>query len=197
MFTGLVEEKGVILRTETVPDSAGFIEIGAEKVMDDIKIGDSVSVSGVCLTVIKVKDKSFSVEIMPETLRRTNLENLRRGNPVNLERAMRLGDRLGGHIVNGHIDGMGIIRSRVQKGNAVVVEVEAGPEVLAFLAPKGSVALDGISLTVVEVGDNSFTTSIIPHTLRVTTLEGSGVGDHVNVEVVICIPSVRSRQVTH
>lgn len=183
MFTGLIEEKGVVSEKTVSPSRPGFLVIEAYKVLDDLKTGDSVNVSGVCQTVVEVRDSSFTVEVMPETLRRSTLGEMQEGSAVNLERALRLGDRLGGHIVNGHIDAVGRTRNRKSEENAVVFTFGIPSELTRYVAPKGSVAIDGISLTVVTVTNEGFSVSIIPHTLGATTLQGASVGTRVNVEV--------------
>ncbi|RMF90974.1 MAG: riboflavin synthase, partial [Nitrospinota bacterium] len=144
--------------------------------------GESIAVNGVCLTVVDCATASFQVEVSPETLRRTNLGALRVGDGVNLERALRLGDRLGGHYVTGHIDGTGTVTHKVAEGNALNYTIRTGSEILRYIVAKGSIAVDGISLTVVSVGEASFSVTIIPHTARMTTLGKKGPGDTVNIE---------------
>ncbi len=181
MFTGIVEELGVIhgLELENASPSLGM---KANVILSDMKIGDSISVNGVCLTVISFDSDSFKAEVMPETLRKTALLDLKRGDRVNLERALSLGDRLGGHLVSGHIDGVGMIRKKQRESNALVIEIQAPPEILKYAIPKGSMAVDGISLTVVEVMGDSFTVSLIPHTAEYTTLGFKSAGSRVNLE---------------
>lgn len=181
MFTGIIEEIGKVLEV----DRAGRIEILAGKVLKGTAEGDSIAVSGACLTVVGIGDNRFTADVMPETLRRTTLGSLESGDGVNLERAMAVGDRFGGHIVNGHVDGVGRIASRRPEANAVVFEIIADDEITRYMAAKGSVAVDGISLTVVEVSGGSFKVSIIPHTLEQTTLAEAGPGRRVNIEVDI------------
>jgi len=181
VFTGIVEELGTIKGIE-VNGLNPSIEVLATEILSDIKIGDSISVNGVCLTVISYKKDSFKVEVMPETLRKTGLAELKRGHKVNLERALSLKDRLGGHIVTGHIDGVGKIIKKYMEANAVVLEIDAPSEVLKYVIPKGSIAIDGISLTVVEVKQGSFTVSLIPHTAGITTLGLKIIGDKLNLE---------------
>lgn len=181
MFTGIVEEMGTIKRIE-VKGTSPFLDIGAQEILSDMKIGDSVSVNGVCLTVIFFDEDSLKLEVMPETLRKTGLAYLKKGDKVNLERALSLKDRLGGHLVTGHVDGLGKITKKQREGNALVLEIEAPLEVLKYVIPKGSVAVDGISLTVVEVKEKAFTLSLIPHTAEFTTLAGKERGDPVNLE---------------
>ena len=181
MFTGIVEELGVIhgLELENASPSLGM---KANVILSDMKIGDSISVNGVCLTVISFDSDSFKAEVMPETLRKTALLDLKRGDRVNLERALSLGDRLGGHLVSGHIDGVGMIRKKQRESNALVIEIQAPPEILKYAIPKGSMAVDGISLTVVEVMGHSFIVSLIPHTAEYTTLGFKSAGSRVNLE---------------
>ncbi len=181
MFTGIVEELGTIKGIE-VNSSSPSIEVLATEVLSDIKIGDSISVNGVCLTVISYNTNSFQVEVMPETLRKTGLFELKRSHKVNLERALSLKDRLGGHIVTGHIDGQGKILKKYTEKNSLVIEIGAPPEVLKYVIPKGSIAIDGISLTVVDLKKGSFTVSLIPHTAGITTLGLKKTGDKVNLE---------------
>lgn len=181
MFTGIIEELGTIKSLE-VKSKNPAIELLAAEILSDINIGDSISVNGVCLTVISFTRGSFKVEVMPETLKKTALSGLKRGDKVNLERALPLGGRLGGHLVSGHIDGVGEIIKKYRETNAVVIAIEASPEVLKYVIPKGSIAIDGISLTVVELKQNSFTVSLIPHTAKMTTLGFKQPGDMVNLE---------------
>lgn len=181
MFTGIIEEKGKLL-SKHLQGSSSFIKIGASKVLEGTKIGDSIAVNGVCLTVTAMDDISFTADVMPETLRRTNLGDLSSTEEVNLERAMAADGRFGGHIVSGHIDGTGIIISRNREGNAVVVTIGAEPEILDLIIEKGSICIDGISLTVVSVTRESFSVSVIPHTGGETTLLDKNRGDKVNLE---------------
>ena len=181
MFTGLIEEMGAV--TSLQKTLAGTrITILASTVIGDLKIGDSVSVNGTCLTVVSKDERDFSVEISPETLLVTTLGQLTAGAPVNLERAMKLNERIGGHLVAGHVDGIGTIRSRHQEGNAICFTIEAPPEILRYCVVKGSVTVDGISLTINDVGDKGFAVAIIPHTAKITTLGLKQVGDPVNLE---------------
>ena len=179
MFTGIIEEIGSLHSF-----SKGVIIINCNKILDDIKIGDSISTNGICLTVTAFDKtaKYFSADVMPETIRRTSLENLKRGDIVNLERALKLDDRLGGHIVSGHIDGVGKIKSIKPEGNAFIVTIEADKSLLRYIASKGSVALDGMSLTVVDAGNKEFSVSLIPHTRDVTNFKHKNIGSPVNIE---------------
>lgn len=181
MFTGIVEEMGTVRSLEVRSDSAK-LRVAAAKVLADAKLGDSIAVNGVCLTVVSFAADGFVADVMPETLRKTNLGQLRPGDRVNLERALALGGRLGGHLVSGHVDGTGKILEKRSEGNAVVFTFDAPPDVMRLIVPKGSIAIDGISLTVAKVGAESFSVSIIPHTLAQTTLGTKNVGDLVNLE---------------
>lgn len=181
MFTGIIEELGRIEGTSRQAISAQ-LHITADKVVQTLRMGDSVAVNGVCLTVTGLRDKGFTTDVMAETLGRTNLGELKTGDRVNLERALRFGDRLGGHFVTGHIDGTGRILRKIREGIASVFTIQVPPEVSRYLIRKGSVAVDGISLTVVEAGGEEFTVSIIPHTAAVTTLGFKQPGDTVNLE---------------
>ena len=184
MFTGLIEEVGR-LRSVRRQGEAMVLTISAGKVLEDARVGDSIAVNGVCLTVVSFDSGSFTVDVMPETFRRTNLHALSPGAPVNLERAMRAGGRFGGHFVQGHVDGTGVVVSRTPEANAVVFGIRPNnTSLFRYLVPQGSVAVDGISLTVVSAdrGTGMFTVSIIPHTLRGTTLGERKPGDVVNLE---------------
>ena len=177
MFTGIIEEVGRIQRL-----GGGSLTIAAREVLKDVHVGDSIAVNGICLTVTSFDARHFTANVMPETVRRTSLDGLRQGSPVNLERALQLGGRLGGHIVSGHIDGTGTIRAFRDEKNAILMTVEAEPSILQGIVEKGSVALDGISLTVAEVTDRDFTVSLIPHTREVTNLGSRRQGDAINIE---------------
>ena len=181
MFTGIIEETGTV---EAIVRGAKScrLTIRADKIFDDLSLGDSVAVNGVCLTADEIRKPVFVADVMAETVRRTNIDRLVPGSRVNLERAMRLGGRFGGHIVAGHIDGTGTIVSMVREDNAVWVTVTAGGEILRYIIEKGSVALDGISLTVAKVGTDRFSVSVIPHTAAETTLLSRRTGDRLNIE---------------
>lgn len=181
MFTGLVEELGTVRGLARGADSAK-IHLQAQKVLEDIKIGDSIAVNGVCLTAVEFDRGRFVADVMAETLARTNLANLRPGDRVNLERALRLGDRLGGHLVSGHIDGVGTITRQEKNDIATLITITAPPGVMKYIIKKGSVAIDGASLTVVDFGSGSFQVSLIPHTAHMTTLGLKKTGDTVNLE---------------
>ncbi len=182
MFTGLVEEVGTVESVKKGPKSA-TITVKAKKILEDIKLGDSVATNGVCLTVTSFTSNNLEVDVMAETMRRSNLDSLSSGSKVNLERALKLGDRLGGHIVSGHIDGTGTIKDFQQEDNAVWVSITAPPDILKYIINKGSVAVDGISLTVAYVDNECFKVSIIPFTGDETTLLEKNMGDKVNLEV--------------
>ena len=181
MFTGIIEEVGTIKQIQKNPASA-VLTIAADTVLEQTKIGDSIAVNGVCLTVTDLKAGSFTADVMHETLRRSSLGSVRTGSPVNLERAMQLGGRFGGHIVSGHIDGTGTITKYTKEENAIWVTIKAPDEILDLIVEKGSICIDGISLTVATVSDQDFQVSIIPHTAKETTLIHKKVGSLVNLE---------------
>lgn len=181
MFTGLIEEIGTVKNISKGSKSAQ-ITINADKVLEDIKLGDSISTNGVCLTVIKYDKNSFTIDVMPETINKSNLKFINIGSKVNLERALRLGDRLGGHLVSGHVDGTGLINNITEDDNATIVTIKAPNDVLKYVVQKGSIAIDGTSLTVVSVDKETFKVSIIPLTKDETTLLSKKVGEVVNLE---------------
>lgn len=181
MFTGIVEEVGRVSSIKNSTNSA-ILTIEAEKVLEESKIGDSISVNGVCLTVTDISSKSFSADIMHESLKRSSLGELKKGSRVNLERALKLSTRLGGHIVSGHIDGVGKIKSIKKDDNAVWYCIEANEKILKYIIEKGSVAIDGISLTVAEENDKDFSVSVIPHTRAASNLSEKKIGGRVNIE---------------
>ncbi len=181
MFTGIIEEIGKVKEIRRA-GNASQMTVQAEKVCSDLKVGDSLNTNGVCLTVVRFTPKEFTVDVMPETLSRSNLGQLRPGSPVNLERALTLSSRLGGHLVSGHIDGTGTVEQTWTEDNATWFRITAGADLMKYLVPKGSVALDGISLTVVDADDRSFTVSVIPHTSQETTITGRRPGDLINME---------------
>ena len=181
MFTGIIEEIGTIKGIKRGNRSV-VLEVKAKKVLEDLKVGDSIATNGVCLTVISFDSGRFCADVMPETMQRSNLGELRAGSPVNLERALSLNGRLGGHIVSGHVDGMGMIVGRERDENAIRVTIATSGELLRYIVEKGSITIDGISLTVVSVSDSVFTVSVIPHTRDETTLVKKQVGDNVNLE---------------
>ncbi|MCR5357639.1 MAG: riboflavin synthase [Lachnospiraceae bacterium] len=184
MFTGIIEELGTI---KDMPPAgvSGAVSIAASKVLEGTKVGDSIAVNGICLTVTTLSTDGFTADVMPETVRRTSLSILKRGDKVNLERALAVGGRFGGHIVSGHIDGTGNIREYKKEANAIWVTVAAPSDILRLIVEKGSIAIDGISLTVAAVDETSFKVSVIPHTAQETTLTLKRPGDPVNLETDI------------
>ena len=181
MFTGIIEEVGTV-KSVISGGSSGEIAISARTVLENTKIGDSIAVNGVCLTVTSMTGSGFTADVMPETLRRSNLGQLHIGDSVNLERAMAADGRFGGHIVSGHIDGVGTVAEMKRESNAVWVKIAAAGDILRLIVEKGSIAIDGISLTVAEVTSRDFSVSIIPHTGSETTLLKKKIGDRVNLE---------------
>ena len=184
MFTGIVEETGVIRAVQRGAKSA-VLTVEAKKVLEDVHVGDSIATNGVCLTVTAVRGGCFTADVMNETLRRSSLGSLTPGSRVNLERAMAANGRFGGHIVSGHIDGTGRITATRRDDNAVWYTVEAAPALLRYVVEKGSVTIDGISLTVATVTERDFSVSVIPHTAAVTILGEKRAGDTVNLETDI------------
>jgi riboflavin synthase len=177
MFTGLVQELGTVAAVDEARLSVQAAVTG------DLREGDSVAVNGVCLTVAALTDGTFTADVMPETLRRSSLGSLQEGSPVNLELPLRATDRLGGHFVQGHVDGIGTVGEAREEGTARVVRVEAEPDLLRYVVEKGSIAVDGVSLTVAALEEGAFTVSLIPETLQRTNLGGVSPGDRVNLEV--------------
>ena len=184
MFTGIVEELGTVKNIKKGANSAVFT-IQAEEILDDLKTGDSVAVNGICLTVTACLENGFMADVMHETLNRSSLKGAKPGMHVNLERAMAAGGRFGGHIVSGHVDGTGTIREIRTDDNAVWYTISAGPKLLRYIVEKGSITIDGISLTVAAAAADHFSVSTIPHTNAVTTLGERKVGDLVNLETDI------------
>lgn len=182
MFTGLIEERGRVEAVERKGMEGARIKVGAAKVLEGLAVGDSVAVNGICLTVTTLEGKGFSADVMPETLRKTGLSALKAGDGVNLERAMPATGRFGGHIVTGHIDGVGRVLKRHREGNALLFKISAPKDVLRYTVEKGSIAVDGISLTVAFLEAEAFTVSVIPHTAAETTLGDKRVGGLVNLE---------------
>ncbi len=181
MFTGIIEEVGSLKKLQK--EAAGAVlEISCKKVLEGLQIGDSIAANGVCLTATAFTSHSFTAAAMHETLRRSTLGNLHPGSPINLERAMAANGRFGGHMVAGHIDGTGTISNIEKDGNAVWYTLQASPQILRYIVEKGSVALDGISLTVAEVRADYFKVSVIPHTLAQTALAQKRTRDCVNIE---------------
>ncbi len=181
MFTGIIEEIGTVKSIKKGTHSA-VITIQASKILEDMKLGDSIAVNGVCLTTVDIGKNSYSADVMHETLKRTNLGELKSGSRVNLERAMAADGRFGGHIVAGHVDGTGVITSMKKDDNAVWMTVDTSPAILRYIIEKGSITIDGISLTVAGVDSHSFSVSVIPHTGVMTTLLDKKPGNTVNLE---------------
>ena len=181
MFTGLIEALGRVERIEPDADGGRRLTLAAPFVRE-LEIGESVAVSGACLTVVEISNHSFDVQAGPETLRKTTFGLLTAGEPVNLERSLKLGERLGGHLVQGHVDGVGRIVERTRSGDWETVWFEGPTDLVAPMVPKGSVAVDGISLTLVDVTRDRFSVALIPHTLAATTLGTKSVGAGVNLE---------------
>ena len=187
MFTGIVEEVGVIAK---ISDNA--MTVKASKVTEDLKLGDSISVNGTCLTAVEFSRTEFSVDLSPETMRRTSLGQLSEGSIVNLERALLASDRMGGHIVQGHVDGTGRVMSSKIDGDSIVFRIRIPKRLNPYIVEKGFVAVDGISLTVVKRGASSFTLAVIPYTLKNTNLAAVSIGDRVNLEADILAKYVES-----
>jgi len=181
MFTGIIEGLGTITELRQ-SDQGKRLALEADFVLDHTKIGDSISVSGACLTVVAIEGKCFKVDVSPETLARTTFGRSKIGDRVNLERALRLSGRIDGHLVSGHIDGMGTIKHKKDTGNAIIVTIGVPESLSRYMIKKGSVAVDGISLTINNCGRDSFDVSIIPHTAKLTTIGFNKVGDLVNIE---------------
>ena len=181
MFTGIIEEIGTVKNIQR-NGSNSFIVIEAKKVLEDVHLGDSIAVNGVCLTVTKTYGSIFQADVMNETLSRSSLGELRQGSKVNLERAMAANGRFGGHIVSGHIDGTGTITDIVNDGIAIWYTISANADIMRYIVEKGSIAIDGISLTVARVTDRDFSVSVIPHTAEMTILSIKSKGQRVNLE---------------
>ena len=181
MFTGIVEEIGTVNSIKRGARECVYT-FAAEKILSDMNIGDSIAVNGLCLTVTAFGDGWFSADVMNESLRRSNLGDLQKGGKVNLERAMAANGRFGGHIVSGHIDGTGILLSKIRENNAVWITISASEELMHYIVMKGSVALDGVSLTVAKVMKDAFSVSLIRHTGEETTLLSKRAGNKINIE---------------
>ena len=181
MFTGIVEEIGYIGKIVRGQSSIRLV-IECSTVLGDIKIGDSIAVNGICLTVAERGDDYFLADVMPETIRKTALDTLNVSDLVNLERALQVSERLGGHIVSGHIDGTGTVRGHFEEDNAIWLMIEASPDILKYIVAKGSVTLDGVSLTVADISPRRFKVSLIPHTASLTILGRKKIGDAINIE---------------
>ena len=187
MFTGIVEEVGVVAKI-----SDNGMTVRATKVTEDLKLGDSIAVNGACLTAVRFDRTEFSVDLSPETMRRTSLGQLSVGGPVNLERALLASDRMGGHIMQGHVDGTGRVMSTKPDGDSTIFRIRVPKRLHRYIVEKGFVAVDGISLTVVKRGASSFTLAVIPYTLKNTNLASLSVGDRVNLEADILAKYVES-----
>ena len=181
MFTGIVEEMGVVKRVQGNPQGA-ILTIAASRALADSKVGDSIAIDGVCLTMIQVNSNRFTADISAETLRRTTLGDRSSGDGVNLERSLRLSDRLGGHLVLGHVDDVGVISGWQDEGASSLARISASPDVMRYVVYKGSICVDGISLTIANLFEDGFEIALIPHTKQVTTIGEKQVGDRVNIE---------------
>ncbi|MFC1478279.1 riboflavin synthase [Candidatus Margulisiibacteriota bacterium] len=186
MFTGIIEETGIVLAKKRKSD-AYELQIKAQKVIEDTKIGDSICVDGVCLTVTHIDKQGFRADVMLATWQATTMKNIRTGNKVNLERALAAGGRLGGHIVQGHVDGLGRVKQLINNGREYKLEISAPQELETYIVPKGSISINGISLTIQEVKRGSFSTAIIPHTVKSTNLQSLRVGMEVNLETDVLL----------
>ncbi|MFC4556775.1 riboflavin synthase [Virgibacillus kekensis] len=182
MFTGIIEETGTVKKINQISEQSVIMTISSSKVLEDVNTGDSISVNGICLTVTHYTDSDFQVDVMPETVKSTSLSILAEGSSVNLERAMAAGGRFGGHFVSGHVDGTGKITRREKQENAIYYDIEIPEDLIKYFMMKGSIAVDGISLTVFGIENNKFTISLIPHTVSETVLGEKGEGDIVNLE---------------
>ena len=183
MFTGIVDTIGTLERSDVYGDARRLLFESDSLDLCDVKIGDSIAVSGPCLTVVSLTDSGFEVDVSEETLRCSTLGQLRKGDCVNLEKALRVSDRLGGHLVSGHVDGIGQVTRRESRGDYVRFKIETPEELSRYIAPKGSICVDGVSLTINDVGEHWFDVFIIPHTLDATTLGSRKQGGLVNIEV--------------
>ena len=194
MFTGIVEEIGMVgtFVAPTPPSELARLSVSAGMVLDDMGLGDSIGVNGTCLTVVDKNGGSFTVELAPETMRRTNLGKLEIGGQVNLERPLAVSARLGGHIVQGHVDATGVLVATIPEGDCQIMRFKVPETLMCYIVEKGFIAVDGVSLTVVEKGTTSFTISVIPYTLENTIFKGRVSGDTVNLEVDIVAKYVES-----
>ena len=191
MFTGLIETLGTLRIVDDDGHGGKSLSIVEKQMAPQLVLGESVAVNGACLTVVAHDAESFRFQVGPETILKTNLGSLKPGDQVNLERSLQVGDRLGGHFVQGHIDGLGHIAERIQQGEWEMIRFRCPVELTPLMVPKGSIAVDGISLTLVEVGTDSFTVMLIPHTLSKTSLGEKRVGDPVNLEADMLAKHVR------
>ncbi len=184
MFTGIIEELGKVTSIKKT-DTGKQFQISAKVVMDDLKQGDSIAVNGVCLTAVEINEKGFKVDLVHETLNKSNLNELKNNSLVNLERALTLSTRLGGHMIQGHVETVGVILEKTPDGDGATIVVGVNPEWMRYCIPKGSIALDGISLTIADIEDNFISIALIPHTLEKTTLGFKEAGDTLNIETDI------------
>lgn len=196
MFTGIVEEIGVI-QTIVEKGNTLFLSISAKKITEDLNFGDSVAVNGVCLTVTNYTSNSFQVDVMPETFKSTSLTHLKNGSKVNLERAMAANGRFGGHFVSGHVDCVGQIVSRVPKENAIYLDISFPQEFAKWMLPKGSICIDGTSLTIFQLSNQMLTVSMIPHTAQQSVIGKKNIGDFVNIECDLLIKYFHSYLSNH
>ena len=181
MFTGIIEGMGTIDAVRAAGEGRR-LAVSADFDLDGTRLGDSISVNGACLTAVRLKGRRFDVDVSPETVARTTIGSAKVGDRVNLERALRLGDRLDGHLVSGHVDGLGVLDSRESAANALVLTFKTDPELTRYMIQKGSVAIDGVSLTINQLGADHFQVSIIPHTAMLTTIGQKRVGQACNIE---------------
>ncbi|EWC59293.1 Riboflavin synthase eubacterial/eukaryotic [Actinokineospora spheciospongiae] len=196
LFTGIVEERGAVVAVRDLADAAR-VTISGPLVTSDAKQGDSIAVNGVCLTVVELDGGTFTADVMHETLKRSSLDGVAEGDSVNLERAAAVGQRFGGHIVQGHVDGTGVLISREPSEHWDLVTIGLPPHLARYVVEKGSITVDGVSLTVVQVGDDRFSVSLIPETLRATTLGQRAPGDKVNLEVDVIAKYVERLTTPH
>ncbi|HEY0452509.1 riboflavin synthase [Actinophytocola sp.] len=196
MFTGIVEERGEVVAVRDLPEAAR-ITVAGPLVTSDAKLGDSIAVNGVCLTVVDVSAGAFTADVMRETLVRSSLDKIATGDTVNLERAAEVGKRFGGHIVQGHVDGTGVVLARQPSAHWELVRIGIPSQLARYLVEKGSITVDGVSLTVVDVSDDEFSVSLIPETLRATTLGTRQPGDRVNLEVDVVAKYVERLTAPH
>lgn len=181
LFTGIIEGSGIIKKIDSKKEGA-VLTIETDINLSETKIGDSIAVNGACLTAVSLQKHLFKVDMAPETIKKTTFKNASVGTKVNIERALRLSDRLDGHLVSGHIDGTGIIASKIKKSNAWIITINVPPELAEQMIEKGSIAIDGISLTINKCSNKDFEVSVIPHTAKMTTIEKKNAGDKVNIE---------------
>ena len=193
MFTGIVEEKGRVINIKQNSNQAFEFEIEAELILEDVRLGDSISVDGICLTVTNFTNKLFQVDVMPETVKATTISQINIGDLVNLERAMLPTTRLGGHFVTGHVDGIGEIINKTKKGNAVYYTIKIPQLLTMYLIDKGSITIDGISLTVFGINKDELTISLIPHTISQTVLGNKEIGHFVNIECDLLAKHVKNQ----